>query len=45
MVAGLFAYGVSPRELMTMSFRELEYFEKLATDVVKARRPKPAAGR
>ena len=35
--AGLFSFGVAPQDLLTMTFRELTYFETLALDIVKRR--------
>lgn len=37
MVGNLFAYGVAPRELLTMSYRELTYFRDLAVQLLKAK--------
>lgn len=41
--AGLFSFGVAPRELLTMTFRELTHFEKLALDIAKRRARKTGA--
>lgn len=38
MTANLFAYGLAPSELLSVSYGELVYFHAIMEEVVKARR-------